>query len=357
MAEKLTQEQVEERVASNYDGSYRLTSEYISMKNEVILLHLGCNKTYKLTRLKTFFENGGKCPHCKEIKSNSTKKVTEEEFIKRIKEQTGDEYSYISGFTKMNEKVIMRHNICEHEWEIEPKMFTGVKQRRCPKCANKNRGKYALKENYLESILKDSYDGNEYKWLSEYSGNNKHYHKILHIECDREYEVRPNDFQQGYRCPYCSQELKESRNLGYIKDYLIKNKVEFEIEKKFEECKNKSYLPFDIYIPSKNLLIEYDGEQHFKPTFGCDKENRIELLKNTHKRDLIKNEYAIYQKISLLRIPYGLKKKDYIDIIESILSNEENMIKIIKKYKLLYVPVSGIVILNEDEYYNKYCCH
>ena len=33
----------------------------------------------------------------------------------------------------------------------------------------------------------------------------------------------------------------------------------------FNDCKRKNKLRFDFYLPKYNVLIEYDGMQHFKP--------------------------------------------------------------------------------------------
>ena len=60
-------------------------------------------------------------------------------------------------------------------------------------------------------------------------------------------------------------------------------------------------MPFDFFVPSKNLLIEYDGEQHYiKNSFGhCDEE-----LDRIKERDKIKTLFCEKNKIKLLRISY-----------------------------------------------------
>ena len=46
---------------------------------------------------------------------------------------------------------------------------------------------------------------------------------------------------------------------------LNKDKIPFEKEKQFRDLRNGLY-KFDFYIPSRNSLIEVQGEQHFKFT-------------------------------------------------------------------------------------------
>ena len=58
----------------------------------------------------------------------------------------------------------------------------------------------------------------------------------------------------------------------------------------------------DIYIPSLNIAIEYQGEQHFKPIaiFGGE-----EGLSNTRKRDKRKKELCQKNKVKLILFKYN----------------------------------------------------
>ena len=86
------------------------------------------------------------------------------------------------------------------------------------------------------------------------------------------------------------------------KDYLAKNNIEFIEQHRFDDCRNLLPLPFDFYIPSLNLAIEYDGEQHFKLNSCFNKTEK--KLREVQKRDNIKTQYCKENNINLLRIPY-----------------------------------------------------
>lgn len=73
-------------------------------------------------------------------------------------------------------------------------------------------------------------------------------------------------------------------------------------------------LPFDFYIPKNNILIEYDGEQHYKSVKMWGGDNAFEKRK---LHDSIKTKYCLDNKIKLLRIPYW----DF-DNIDEILNSE-----------------------------------
>ena len=82
-----------------------------------------------------------------------------------------------------------------------------------------------------------------------------------------------------------------------ITELLQQNNCSFIKEFKFDDCRNKLPLPFDFYVDD-NFLIEYDGIQHFKPTFS---QSSFEL---TQHNDKIKDEYCKIHNIPLIRIPY-----------------------------------------------------
>jgi very-short-patch-repair endonuclease len=98
-------------------------------------------------------------------------------------------------------------------------------------------------------------------------------------------------------CPKCN----ESQGEKSVVYFLLENNILFERQKRFDECRNKNPLPFDFYLPEHNILIEYDGEQHYRSidTFGGKK--RFQYLKNN---DAIKNDFCKSNNMKLLRIPY-----------------------------------------------------
>ena len=75
--------------------------------------------------------------------------------------------------------------------------------------------------------------------------------------------------------------------------------------------KNGKRMYVDFYIQNKNLVIEYDGEQHFKfiPRFHKTEED----FKKQLERDRLKNELLNEKGIKVVRIPYTDKiTKEYI---------------------------------------------
>jgi len=67
-------------------------------------------------------------------------------------------------------------------------------------------------------------------------------------------------------------------------------------------------LPFDFYLLMHNILIEFDGKQHFEPiSYGMSSEKAEKSFLKLKQNDKIKNKYCLDNNINLIRIPYTEK--------------------------------------------------
>ena len=114
---------------------------------------------------------------------------------------------------------------------------------------------------------------------------------------NHEWNAKPNNILSGTGCPVCNESFGERQ----IRQWLDKNNIMYESQKVFKNCCNINTLPFDFYLPDYNVVIEYQGEQHYKPIdyFGGEKNFKMQ-----QKRDNIKREYCKNNNIRLLEIPY-----------------------------------------------------
>lgn len=112
-------------------------------------------------------------------------------------------------------------------------------------------------------------------------------------------------------CPMCYY----SCSIGErdIMELLKRNNIEFKKEKTFPGLFTKDVASkprYDFWLPKNNILIEYDGEQHFKPIrfVGCKTVNEAKIrFKRLKQNDRRKNIFAKHQGITLIRIPYTIK--------------------------------------------------
>lgn len=92
-----------------------------------------------------------------------------------------------------------------------------------------------------------------------------------------------------------------SKGEAKIASILTKEKVKFVREKQFKDLRSGLYR-YDFYLPVQNILIEFNGAQHyaFTPYFH---KNRSDFLK-AQERDRRKISYALARHIPLYCIPY-----------------------------------------------------
>ena len=168
--------------------------------------------------------------------------------------------------------------------------------RGCQKCAELRRRK--LKSLTIEIAEKRCPDmikgqpwvGNDNKyWFLCQKNHGQYYQTFAHHD-------------QGKGCPRCS----ESGGELLITEILESLKVPFDRQFHIRECCDMRPLPFDfdIWIGNNPCLIEFQGEQHYRPFRWA---GGWKKFKKQHKHDRIKKNFCRRNKIPLLIIPYWEK--------------------------------------------------
>jgi very-short-patch-repair endonuclease len=228
------------------------------------------------------------------------KKMNRESFIKRSKEIYGDVYDYTNvKYVACNIPVLIGYNNILYLQKPQNHL-NGHRPENKPLSVRKTTGKFVCESNLIHDYVY-MYDKVEYK------RNNLKVTIICPTHGD--FEQTPRSHLGGSGCPKCSWSIGEK----YISRFLERYNISYYTQHKFEDCVNILPLPFDFYIPSMGMCIEFDGIQHFQPiTFFGGQDRYVKLKKN----DSIKNEYCEDNYINLLRIRY-----DEVDEIDSILWN------------------------------------
>ena len=106
---------------------------------------------------------------------------------------------------------------------------------------------------------------------------------------------------------------KVSSGERIIADWLTAHGFDFEREVTFESCCDKKALPFDFLVYGiQDVLIEFDGQQHFKAVNYFGGEQQLDYIM---KHDEIKTKWAERHGVRLLRIRWD-------EDIDSVLSAE-----------------------------------
>lgn len=261
-----------------YKGAKLLSDNYIKNNKKI---KIECKNGHILnTSLTNFMVVGCKfCNKKEKIHRNyiEYKELLELEGYKMI----SDESEMLTRKTKLKIR-------CPHGHITEKSLEKFKYGRRCKICSNNQRYELDDVKNQL------SYYGLEL--ISEDYINNKSH---IRVRCKNghEYNTSLVSIKRYKHCRYCYGYSGERK----INEILTRSGIFFEEQKRFIDCKDKNTLPFDFYLPDKNLLIEYDGEQHFHQEH-CIGGN--EAFKITQYHDEIKNEYCKEKNINLLRIPY-----------------------------------------------------
>ena len=208
----------------------------------------------------------------------------------------------------------------------------------CPECAKENRarlseaGVFAHKttEDFIKQCKNIYGDGGRYD-----------YSKTIYIKCNtpvtiydnlfNEYfEVLPSTFLRGCGNPRNHMSLGET--LVYNALIKIKNNYLPELSMKYNVAilnevegrkTNKVVIDFICSVNSKSIWIEYNGEQHYDPTFFKhmrEEDMYEEEYKNQIRRDKNVVDYCLENNILLIVIPYTYKNPNTIyDILRNIL--------------------------------------
>ena len=225
------------------------------------------------------------------------RKLTNAEFIERAILIHGNKYDYsLVNYinSRTNVDIICKlHGI----FSQNPKHHVD-NESNCPECVNEKLLKCFASTtnefiNKANRIHGGKYDYSKVNYVNAFT-------KVI-IGCKEhgDFRQQPNNHLSGAGCPAC----KESWGEKEISKYLNKHNLMFERQFGFDDLKDKSKLYYDFYLPNHNLLIEFDGIQHYKPItfFGG-----ITNLNETKKRDVLKMNYAINNKINLIKIPYSI---------------------------------------------------
>ena len=226
------------------------------------------------------------------------KKLTKENFIRKAKKIFGNKYDYSQVKIKNGRTSVMIGYNGIFYLQKPSDHLSG----RCPE------KKVLSVRKSIRQFINEANSVHDFKYnydKSEYITNQTKL--IITCPIHGDYQQRPLSHLQGCGCPNCG----ESKGEKEISKFLDKYNILYNRQHKFADCRNNFELPFDFYLPSFRIAIEFDGKQHFEPLefFGG-----IQSFEKLKENDKIKSDYCEDNYINLIRIKY-----DQINIIWEIL--------------------------------------
>jgi len=297
MTRKKTHNQFIKEVQEVTNGEYYVLTKYKKSSEKVKVLHIPCNKVWEVTPNNIL--RGRTCPNCPTV-------TPHERFCDKVLEITKGRLKVIGKYKGHLNKVLVlctKHSI---KFTTYPKYITN--------------GREVCKQCNIENI-KSSQRKSEKQFKKDIL--NKHNGRITPVDkyvnthtkirfkckvCDHIFSAEPNAVIRTSGCPNC----KKSKGEQLISDTLDSLGVYYIRQYSFEQCRYKRTLYFDFFLPEHNLLIEYDGKQHYYPIkfFGG-----INGYKETVKRDYVKTVFAEKNGITLIRIPYTVQGDELVNLV------------------------------------------
>jgi len=263
--------------------------EYTNAKTKVKIICKKCNNIFE--QIASNHLDGRGCTKCAYDKQSSNN----EDFIFKANTVHPEKYDYsLLEYTNAKTKVKIICKKCNSVFlQIPSSHLDGKGCRRC-----QNRKEPHNNEDFIFKATKVHSGKYDYSLL-EYT-NAKTKVKIICKKCNSVFLQTPSSHLDGRGCPRCFESKGEIK----VAKYLTENNISFIPQKTFKTLRDKNPLFPDFYLDNLDLLIEYDGEYHYKAIRGSTPEIKQKNLEDCQRRDKIKTEWAKANNIPLLRIPY-----------------------------------------------------
>lgn len=224
------------------------------------------------------------------------RKKTNNEFVQELKNKNPNILP-LEEYIKSDQKIKCKCLIDDCEWESTPNNL--LSGHGCPKCKS-TKIKNSLSSNTEEFIRKaiiihnNKYDYSKVDYVTNETP--------VCIVCPKhgEFWQKPHLHLSGRGCYKCNQSKGE---LDIIK-YLNSKNIKFEQQKQIKvptNIRKSGNIFVDFYISELNIIIEYNGIQHYIPQkhFGGE----LKFNKQIERDNWLK-DYCSSNKITFIEIPY-----------------------------------------------------
>lgn len=291
-------------------------SSYVS---SVTKIYITCKKHGDFLQEPRIHLSGHGCPKCAIEKDILRRQTTFEDFLARARRKYGDKYTYFKNSFKYypeTTRTFVKIKCPKHGiFTTRVDQHLSEKSYGCPKCSWKDSKKYMLVTR--DRFILQSSKRNHYRYNYDdmiYVDQNT-IAKNITCPVHGHFDQDPKIHIIGQGCRLCNSSKGEMKILYFLNF----NKTKFIKEYVIPGYRYR----YDFYIPELNLLIEFDGLQHFNAIKHYGGE---EGLKKIQYRDSIKNTVAENFGYRLLRLNY--KQLKNLDVILA------NILNTTSKYKV-----------------------
>lgn len=277
-------------IKANKKHGNKYTYEQAIYRGAYVPICISCSKHGYFYQTPHNHLTGRGCPKCSVENLKQLKSSTTTEFIDKANIVHNNEYDYSKvDYVNATTKVCI---ICPKHgqfWQTPTKHLLGCG---CQKC---NGGVKLTQDEFInkaKAIHNNEYDYSKVKYINTTT-------KVC-IICPKHgefWQTPTNHIHKTHPqgCPKCNSSKMENN----VRKILTENNIEFEEQKRFDWLGLQS---LDFYIPSKNIAIECQGEQHFIPidVFGGESSLLVNIERDERKYKLCSNNgvkilYYVYE--------------------------------------------------------------
>lgn len=309
MSKKITTQSFIEKASVIHNNKYDYSKTEYKYAQEKVTITCPIHGDFKQTPNKHLQGQG--CPEC--AKSKMGHRSTQKEFIEKAKTIFPNyDYSKVE-YINSQTKIIV---VCpiHGEFKIIPNNL--LRGFGCSKCSKK----FNSTEDFIkkaQEVHGNKYDYSKTKWINSSTK--------VEIICPKHGSFLQNPYGHinGRGCSMCAKEnnklqIAKSKGEQYIEEWCINNNIKYE---------HNSYLKIEelnIYVDFKinNIIIEYNGKQHYEYTSFFHK-SKLDFLKQQYRDQKLRN-YCKNNGIKLIEIRYDQKIEEELEKIKPLLVNKEN---------------------------------
>lgn len=218
-----------------------------------------CKHMWKPKCISLTKTNPHGCPQCGSIKASTSRIKTTAQFKQEVFSCHGTAISVLGEYAKCKNKIKVQCNQCLHMWKPMPDTLVGANPHGCPQCKATYLGQLSTKsESAYKQQLFNAHRG-KITLISEYKKQTSN----LQFQCHEGHtwwtrQTHALIASDPSGCPLCSSIVSkgEAALFKFVKRHAADAQQSV---RRTRDPRTGGLLEWDIFIPSLNIAIEYNG--------------------------------------------------------------------------------------------------
>ena len=268
--------------------------DYVNAHTKIIII---CYIHGEFLQTPNSHLNGNGCQKCAVKLATIRMTLTIEEFIIKARKVHKNKYDYSKvNYVNFMTNVII---ICPIHGEFLQTPNCHISGHGCHICGGSKKLTRKIFIEKAKKIHANQYDYSKVIYINALTN------VIIGCPVDGYFSQNPHNHLMGRGCPICKTSKGEIKVAKTLKD----KKIKYIKQKTFKDCinpKTNHRLLYDFYLPKYNILIEYNGMQHYHNAYFHNKGGN-KTFKSQQYRDSLKKSYALSHGYKFLVIKYNNK--------------------------------------------------